>query len=180
MSAAIKKWIALFRAIGPATYKKMSMQDLRQSCEQAGLTNVSTYIASGNLIFTSTIRKAQLNVLLHKILTGYDLDNEVVLRTPLELKKVISAEPFSDAAKDRPNHLLIVFLNKKPNSTAVNALATRNGPERILALDRELCVNYKEGIARSKLTPAVIEQHLKQPGTARNWNTLNKLIELSA
>ena len=179
MNALAKNWIALFRAIGPATHKKMSMQDLRQSCEQAGLTNVSTYIASGNLLFTSTASKPQLNALLQKILSGYDLDNEVVLRTPRELRIVVSASPLLDAAKERPNHLLVVFLNKKPNPAAVDALATRNGPERILALDRELCIDYKEGIARSKLTSAVIERHLKQPGTARNWNTLNKLIELS-
>ncbi len=155
------------------------MQDLRESCEQAGLKNTSTYIASGNLLFTSSVSKSALASILQEILAGYGLDNDVILRTPANLKTVVSAAPFPDAAKARPGHLLIVFLNKKPTELAVSKLAARDGPERLLALNRELCVDFKEGVGRSKLTPAVIERHLGQPGTARNWNTVNKLIELS-
>lgn len=178
MGKPTKKWIALIRAIGPTTHKKMSMQDLRDSCVQAGLENVSTYIASGNLLFSSSIRKTRLAALLQEILAGYDLKNDIILRTPAELKAVVSAAPFPDAAKARPNHLLVVFLNKQPNRIAVDKLAARDGPERLLALNRELCVDYKEGVGRSKLTSALIDRHLGQPGTARNWNTVNKLIEL--
>jgi uncharacterized protein (DUF1697 family) len=179
ISKSTKKWIALIRAIGPATHKKMSMQDLRESCVQAGLENVSTYIASGNLLFASPVSKSRLTALLQEILAGYDLENDIILRTPAELKAVVSAAPFPGAAKARPNHLLVVFLNNKLNKHATDKLAARDGPESILALDREFCVDYKEGVGRSKLTPALIERHLGQPGTARNWNTVNKLIELS-
>jgi len=42
---------------------------------------------------------------------------------------------------------------------------------------RDLYAHYPEGIARSKLTNALIEKTLKARGTARNWNTLNKLLQ---
>lgn len=177
--AGSKKWIALVRAVLPATHKKMSMQDLRESCEKAGLENVTTHAASGNLLFSSSSTKAQLLKLLSEIIASYDLDNSVILRTPAQLKSAVSSIPFADAAKSHPSHVLVYFYNKKLNVNAVDELSARGGPERLQALGSELYVDYKDGIGESKLTSKVIERHVDQPGTARNWNAINKLIELS-
>lgn len=177
--AANKKWIALLRAVLPATHKKMSMQQLRESCEQAGFEDVRTHAASGNLLFTSALPKTKLLKILNDIIQSYDLSNDVILRTPAQLKAVIKAAPLANAAKERPNLLLTYFYDKKILSGAVDELEARGGPERIKAIERELCVDYLEGVARSKLTPVVIEKTLKQAGTARNWNVVNKLIALS-
>lgn len=176
---AQKKWIALLRAVLPATHKKMSMQDLRSSCEAAGLNDVSTHAASGNLLFSSSLSKSQLATLLREIITSYGLKNDVILRTPAQLKSVLVSSPFEDAVAARPNLLLVYFYDRKLNASGVTKIISRDGPERIKALNRELCVDYKDGVARSRLNSALIERHLNQPGTARNWNAINKLIELS-
>ncbi len=177
--AAQKQWIALLRAVLPATHKKMSMQDLRSACDEAGFTHVSTHAASGNLLFTSSAAKLQLQQTLENIIASFGLGNAVILRTPAQLKAIVDHAPFADAASKRPNHLLIFFYDRKLKATAVSELVNREGPERVEALNRELCVDYTEGVARSKLTPALIERHLGQPGTARNWNAINKLIARS-
>ena len=155
------------------------MQDLRESCENAGFEDVSTYIASGNLLFASPATRSELATRLRAILADHGLDNDIVLRRPSELRSVVSAAPFPDAAGARPSHLLVVFFNEKLRESAVGEITARNGPERVTALGRELCVDYVEGVGRSKLTAAVIDRYVGQPGTARNWNTLNRLIELS-
>ncbi len=55
----------------------------------------------------------------------------------------------------------------------------RAGPERLRGSGREIYIDYREGVARSKLSPAFLERVLQQSGTARNWNTLAKLCEAS-
>lgn len=177
--AVDKQWIALIRAVLSATHKKMSMQDLKAACEKQGLSNVSTYGASGNLLFTSSLTKVQLTKLLNKIISDFDLDNAVVLRTPSQLKSVIESNPYANAATERPNLLHVVFYNKKLKSAAVAELEKRDGAERINSSSRELYVDYRDGVARSKLTPAFLDKQLGQAGTARNWNTLQKLVSLS-
>jgi len=178
--AKSKKWIALLRAVLPATHKKMSMQQLRESCEKTGLENVSTHAASGNLLFSSRSTKQELLTILNGIIASYDLENSVILRTPAQLKSVISSAPFADAIDTRPNLLLVYFYDKKLPASQIEELELKGGPERMQLLGRELCIDYKEGVARSKLTPKLIERHLGQSGTARNWNAVNKLVELSA
>ena len=178
MVASAKKWVALIRGIGPSTHKKMSMEALREACSTSGLETVSTYIASGNLLFTSSKPKAEIMRLLVDILRSYGLDNAIVLRTPAELRQVVTANVHPEAALARPNHCLVVFYNQKIAIDSFDTLMQWPGPEHILCLPRELCVDYKAGVGTSKLTPAVLDKNTGQPGTARNWNTLNKLLAL--
>ncbi|MDB4224821.1 DUF1697 domain-containing protein [Granulosicoccus sp.] len=177
--ASSKKWIALIRGIGPSTHKKMSMEVLRESCKVSGLDAVSTYIASGNLLFESAKPKAALMQILTKVLHSYDLENAVILRTPAELKKVVLANPHPQAALKRPSHCLVVFYNHKVDLNSTDKLKQWPGPESISSLSREICVDYIDGVGTSKLTPAVLDREVGQPGTARNWNTINRLIALT-
>ena len=41
----------------------------------------------------------------------------------------------------------------------------------------EIYLYYPNGVGRSKLSGAMIERKLDTSGTARNWNTLEKIIE---
>jgi len=173
-------WCALLRGIGASTHKKMSMKDLRDASAVQGFTDVSTYIASGNLIFKSSASKPEIRKTIQGILASHELENAVILRTRPELQAVVAAAPHAAAAKSRPNLLLTVFFDKKLNQKSANEMINWQGPENIVALQRELSIDYTNGVARSKLTPTLIDRTLGQAGTARNWNTLNKLIELTA
>jgi uncharacterized protein (DUF1697 family) len=53
------------------------------------------------------------------------------------------------------------------------------GPEELRLDGRELYIHYPDGIGKSKLTPALLERTLKVSGTARNWNTILKLLEMA-
>lgn len=171
-----KTWIALIRAIGPATHKKMSMQHLRDGCSGAGLEDVRTLLATGNVLFSSGEKPTEIGKRLAGVIAAHGLGNEVFLRRPNELEAAVAANPFPEAAGTRPNHLLVLFLERKPAAAALADLGGYAGPERFAAGSKHLYIDYAEGVARSKLTPALLERRLKQKGTARNWNTVQKLI----
>ena len=168
-------WIALIRAIGAATHKKMSMQQLREACVSAGLDDVRTVLATGNLLFSSSADAARLKHDLTEIIRAHDLDNAVFPRQPHELDAVLRTNPFPEAASEHPNHLLVLFLESDVGSDKLAALRDYAGPERIAPSGREVFIDYVAGVGRSKLTAAVLERLLGQPGTARNWNTIQKL-----
>lgn len=178
MTGSKQSWIVLLRAIGPSSYKKMSMLQLRESCVEAGLEDVRTYIASGNLLCKTSLSRTNLKSVVEDVLTNYGLSNAVIVRKPAELSEVLACDPHPLAATDRPNHLLTVFFDRKVKKAAASNLISRGYPEHIAVLERELSIDYINGVAKSKLTPAVIDRVIEQPGTARNWNTVNKLVAL--
>ncbi|MCY6382077.1 DUF1697 domain-containing protein [Hoeflea prorocentri] len=177
MTTGEHNWVALLRAIGPATHKVMSMSQLRQSCSKAGLQHVQTLLATGNLLFSSDRKRSELHELLTDILARHGLDNDVFLRQPGELRDVLVANPMTEAAKLRPNHMLVLFMNSPPNEKQVQALAAHDGPETMKCIGKEAYIDYVNGVGRSKATPARLEKMLGRKGTARNWNTVTKLVE---
>jgi uncharacterized protein (DUF1697 family) len=174
-------FIALLRAVNVGGTGKLSMKELKAACEAAGLQNVSTYIASGNLVFESDCTPAEVRSVLDRVLRErFGLTkNHVLLRTPEEVAKAIAACPFGDAAKERPNRLMVTFLDSVPGKDAAANLALFEGPERLQLHGDHLYIDYPQGVAKSKLTTAYLDKTLKVIATARNWNTTNKLLAMA-
>jgi uncharacterized protein (DUF1697 family) len=77
-----------------------------------------------------------------------------------------------------PSKLLVMFLADVPDASAqASLLAWHQGKEMVELRGPEIYLYYPDGVGRSKLSAAVIENHLNTSGTARNWNTLTKLVE---
>jgi uncharacterized protein (DUF1697 family) len=168
------QFIGFIRGINVGGNKLLPMASLKASCESAGLTDVRTYLQSGNVIFRST-RKDPARLIEEAL----DLDVKVVVRTAAELQKVVAANPF--ASVGNTSLLIVMFLSDEPSKEAQAALrAAHAGPEEIRFAGRELYLYYPNGMGRSKLTNAVIERKLGVTATARNWNTVTKLLELAA
>jgi uncharacterized protein (DUF1697 family) len=174
-------FVALLRAVNVGGTGKVPMQDLKAACEEAGLRNVASYIASGNLVFQSAKSAAALTRLISGILHDrFALTkNQTFLRTPDRLAQVITGNPFARAAAERPNNLMVSFLEKAPPPGAAAALAAYRGPEQLRLNGDHLYIDYTEGAGRSKLTPAFLDRALGVSATARNWNTTNKLLAMA-
>ncbi len=140
-------------------------------CEAAGFLKVRTYIASGNVIFETKRTEAQVKATLEKRLAEYaGKPLGVLVRTPKELIAVLAANPFPEAA---PNRTVAIFLDTTPPSNALEEVKGKKDEELSLG-SREIYVHYGSGMADSKLKiPAARE------GTARNMNTIAKMIELA-
>ncbi|MGC2035713.1 MAG: DUF1697 domain-containing protein [Thermoplasmata archaeon] len=174
-------FLALLRAMNVAN-TQLSMQDLRELLVGLGFTNVRSLLQSGNLVFTAA---ATGDTEVERRLEG-ELEKELGIRTdffvrsPKEWRSLIDHNPFPDEAIKDPAHLVIMFLKDRPSAEAVRSLHDAiQGPERIHSAGREVYVVYPNGIGRSKLTGGLIERKLGTRGTARNWNTVQKMFALT-
>ena len=165
-------FIALLRAVNVGGTGKLPMRDLKAACEKAGLERVSTYIASGNLVFETDKSAPAVRTLITQLLRDRFglIKNHTLIRTPRSLASVIAGNPFAAAATQRPNRLMVYFLDGLPPAGFADALSAYRGPERLRQDGEHLYVDYAEGMGRSKLTP-FLDKALKVPATARNWNT---------
>jgi uncharacterized protein (DUF1697 family) len=177
---AVRVHCVFLRAIGPATHKLMSLTALCTRCETAGLGKVKSILATGNLMLASNASERGVAEKISRCIASFGLQNEVFVRSPQELAAIVAANPFPDAAEDHPHHLLVHFLQAPPMPSAVTKVISHAGPERAAANGRELYIDYPVDIGHSKFQPGVIERKLKQSGTARNWNTVLKMLAIAA
>ena len=107
----------------------------------------------------------------------FGLEVKVILRTPAELGAIVSANPFP-AAVSEPSKLHVVFLEQAPQAKA--ELDPDRSPGDFFTLaGSEIYMHLPSGAGRTKLSLDWFERRLGVRGTARNWNTLLKLLELT-
>lgn len=162
-------YAAFLRAVNVGGTGKLAMSELRAMCESLGFTNVRTYIASGNVVFETRFSEASVKARLGQCLDAYaGKPVGVLVRTAAELAAVLAANPFSAAPPDRT---VAIFLDSAPTAQILENVSGQHAEEIALG-KREIYVHYAEGIGRSKLKiPGAAE------GTARNMNTVAKLVE---
>ncbi|HEY3887310.1 MAG TPA: DUF1697 domain-containing protein [Caulobacteraceae bacterium] len=173
--------IALLRAVNVGG-RSLKMGDLAAFARDLGFDNPRTLLQSGNLVFESADRgDAALERRLEaEAETRFGFQIDFMLRSAAEWRGLIKANPFPDAARDDPAHLLVMPLKAGPADGALEALRVAiKGPEKVEIVGRDAYLVYPDGIGRSKLTIAVVERKLGVRGTGRNWNTVLKLGEMA-
>lgn len=170
-------YIALLRGINVGGNRKIAMSDVRAIAARLGFEDPETLLNSGNLVMRGA---KQATASVEKKLRA-ELDCEVIVRTAEEWKTVVANNPFTKEAKSDPGHLLVMCLREAPDAAAIDTLrAAIVGREVVDVRGREGYLYYPDGVGTSKLTHAVIEKKLGTQGTARNWNTALKLLQLSS
>ncbi len=163
-------YVALLRAVNVGG-RQLKMADLKRIAEELKLGSPKTFIASGNLLFTSNRSETALKSALEKAVGDHwGVTVDVLIRTAAEMAEVMNANPFGD---EPGNHVAVIFLDEPPPTDALDA-AKGVADERMALGAREIYVHYPNGMGRSKLRlPAAAS------GTARNMNTVAKLAELA-
>ena len=165
-------YVALLRAVNVGGTGQLPMAELKSIAERLGFGNPRTFIASGNLLFTSGNTEAQVQRALEQAIEKHmGKPVGIVVRTAKEMAAVAKANPFTDSP---PNRVLVTFLTDKPRKDALDGVCGRKD-ERIALRKREIYVDYGEhGLGRSKLKiPAATA------GTARNMNSVAKLAQMA-
>jgi uncharacterized protein (DUF1697 family) len=165
-------FVALLRAVNVGGTGRLPMSDLKAICEELGFGAVRTYIASGNVVFTSRKSEAAVKSALEKRLAAYaGKPVGVLVRSAAEMAQVASDNPFPKAALNRT---MAIFLDRVPPADTLT-LVRGQKDEQIKLGRREIYVHYGEGMAKSKLViPAA------KLGTARNINTVVTLAKMAA
>ena len=157
------------------------MANLREMLTALGLGEARTLLQSGNAVFQSQKSPAALEAVLEEAVhKRFGFFTHVFVRTEPEWEAVVEANPFSREAKDDPSHLLVMPLKDAPDKVCLAELRRAiQGRERVDVVGRVAYLVYPDGVGRSKLTTTVIESRLFTQGTARNWNTVQKLLALA-
>jgi uncharacterized protein (DUF1697 family) len=176
----MSRHIALLRAVNVGGTGKIRMADLKAMAEAMGFAEVQTLLQSGNLVFrpdAETDLEARIEAELAR---RFGLKSAVIVRTADQWSRLAEANPYPEAAAKDPSHLLVMPLKTPPKADAEAALqAAIRGAETARVIGQTAYFVYPDGMADTKLTPAVIERCLGAVGTARNWNTTTKLLALA-
>jgi uncharacterized protein (DUF1697 family) len=168
----VTAFVALLRAVNVGGTGKLPMSDLKAMCEALGFGSVRTYIASGNVVFTSRKSEASVKSALQKQLEAYaGKPVGVLVRSAAELQAVLKDNPFPKAPANRT---MAVFLDDAPPADTLAAIRGRND-EQVGLGQREIYIHYRDGMAKSKLVVPVAKT-----GTARNMNTVAALAKMAA
>ncbi|ALG87071.1 hypothetical protein ACH46_19900 [Gordonia phthalatica] len=153
------------------------MARLREIATGLGATDVSTYIASGNLLCTPPDDPEAFDRALEQAISAeFGYFREAIGRTPEQVAQALADYPFGDAP-----HGHIYFLTGTPAPDAAAAFCAQDfgGGELLRVIGANLHIDYPGGAGATKLTPAKIAKGLGVTGTGRNLRTTAKLIELA-
>lgn len=173
------KYVAFLRGINVGGKNKIKMEILREMFAALGFENVKTYINSGNVIFeTAEADDKKLAAKIEKAIEKeFSLNIRVMVRTIDEIEDIIKNNPFDGQfTSDRDLHVL--FLDEELAAEKREMLLSNNNENEMFAVrNREIFCLLRVGFSDSLLGKDYIGKKLKTPATARNWRTVNKLLE---
>ena len=173
--------LCFLRAVNVSGNNLVKMAALKDALVRAGLGDVRTILQSGNVVFRSDDNEDALARLIGSVLrNAFNLSVGLFLRTPQQVRQAMERNPFKAAANESPKHLLVTFLSAPPDTAAVAALKSAiPGDEAVAVSGREAFIHYAGGVARSKVTNVFVEKRLGVTGTARNWNTVGRVLAVA-
>ncbi|MFH8343214.1 DUF1697 domain-containing protein [Streptomyces sp. NPDC018045] len=178
----MSRQVALLRGINVGGHKKFPMAQQRALFASLGHTDVTVLLQTGNIVFADpgtppaqTARRIEA-----RIADDLGFAVPVLVRTRDELAATVAANPFPQAVAE-PKTLHVTFLSDAPTDTApLEALdSDAYAPDQFRLVGRELYLWCPNGIGRSRLAEAVSRARLGVTATARNWNTVTKLLALA-
>jgi uncharacterized protein (DUF1697 family) len=165
-------YVGLLRAVNVGGTGKLPMSELKAMCEAAGLHQVRTYIASGNVVFTSDKPEREIKALLEEKLKAYaGKPVGTMVRSAAEMVDVVARNPFAD----QPGNRTVALFIDDPIPTDAFDKATGVKDEQFRLGKREIYIFYGSGQADSRLRIPAGDR-----GTARNMNTVATLAKMAA
>lgn len=174
--------VALLRGVNVGGNKRVPMAQLRILAQRLGWAHVATYLQSGNLVFTGDGDAAADERQLEKAIElHFGFVVPVIVRTTTAWRTATTKGPFAAAAAERPKLVHLGFSKRPPKAGAGKALAPYcTAGERVVIQNGAIWVDYASGVARSKLTPAVLDRVVGSTVTLRNVTTVAAITELLA
>jgi uncharacterized protein (DUF1697 family) len=171
------RYVAFLRAINVGG-RTVKMDELRRIFESLGFDSVATFIASGNVVFsTSTRSDTRLRGHIESVLRdrlGYEV--ATILRTCAEVAAIADYPAFPESQMKRARALNVALLADPPGRAAVKNLAQLKTPiDDFRMHGRDLYWLCKKSQSESKINNAVIEKALQARATIRGLNTIRRL-----
>jgi uncharacterized protein (DUF1697 family) len=174
------KYAAFLRGINVGGKNKIKMETLREACAALGFENVKTYINSGNIVFeTAKADDTELADQIEKAIEQeFGLKIKTMVRTRAEIESIVENNPF-DGQFENHKDLHVFFLDKELPEEKRDLLLSNNSATEMFAVHgREIYCLLRVSVLDSLMGKDYIGKKLKVSATARNWRTVNKILEL--
>lgn len=169
-------WVALLRGINVGGNNLVPMADLRVLCAGLGWTGVQTYIASGNLVFAAEGTADELTgVLRRAIAAQMAVDAALIVLPAVAVRAALAACPF-DPKEGKQVHGFFLWADPAVDWAVYEILRLPN--EEVVVRGRVAWLHAPDGIGRSKLAEKFHKVVTGTDMTARNLNTIRKLVEM--
>ena len=172
------RYVALLGSINVGG-NRLKMADLREALEREDFADVETVVASGNVLFSHDERPSEglAEKIAHILRDRFGINSFAAVRSRDELAAAIADNPFRDDGEAKFVHT--IFLDQPLDREPFEAFASAYpGPERLAAGERELYVDFVEGVGRSLLDPVMKKAKiLKCRATARNLRSLQRILD---
>jgi uncharacterized protein (DUF1697 family) len=173
--------ISLLRGINMTGHNSVKMKDLSELYNNLGFTNVETYIQSGNVIFSCPESRSSYDIstmLERSILEKFGYNVPVMIRTIVEMKKLMADNPFLDEDNFDASKMAVIFLHEEPTGTQIQKVSgVSYPPDKFKISGTEICIYCPNGFGRTKLYTNFFEQKMGVVGTARNWKTITAIMD---
>jgi uncharacterized protein (DUF1697 family) len=179
----MKRHVAFLRAVNVGGHGVIKMSDLARRLTALGLADVSTFIASGNVIFHATGKPHEIAQRIETDLLkwlGYPV--ATMVRTWDELEALIASNPFKGVARTPDAKLYVAFLWEPPkNKVKLPRVAPGEGLRLFRVTGREaFLISERLPNGRFGVPNLPLEKDLGVPATTRNWNTILRLSNLKS
>ena len=177
---ASSRYVALLRGINVGGRNKVPMAELRAAFEDAGHTDVRTYIQSGNVVFGSTAPRASLEADIESMLEGHlGYPLVVVVRSHAQLRSVVAKAPAKFGAQPDTYHSDAIFLRAPLTPAQVMKIVKlREGVDQAWA-GRGVVYFARLSAERTKSRMSSIVGTPEYANmTIRSWATTTKLLAM--
>jgi uncharacterized protein (DUF1697 family) len=174
------RYVALLRGINVGGKNLIGMSALRAQFEGLGLRSVSTYIQSGNVLFSSNEPRAALVKKLEKSLSReFSYTASLMLRSQVQMKRIVEFAPEHFGTKPARYRYDVLFL-KEPLTAkrALESVSTKEGVDEVVAGAGVLYFSRLIAKATQSHLPRLVAKPVYQQMTIRNWHTTTKLLAL--
>ena len=172
------RYMAFLRGINVGGHT-VKMEALRRLFEGLGFADVSTFIASGNVVFkTDEADPAALEQRIEQALQvalGYEV--ATFLRTDAEVTRVAGYSPLPDLPVEPGDSSYVIFLRTAPDAAAGDRVRALSNEQDVLKVEgRELYWLRRGSLLETTISNAAWGRALGvMPTTMRNANTLRRL-----
>ena len=174
----IERYLVMPRGINVGTRNRVPMAELRSKLADEGYAGVATVLQSGNVVVSmEAARPDEVAGAMQRLLSDeFGVDVPCVVRTANQVVGVFERNPLHEIVSD-PSRYLVNFLSKEPDPEVAGALLEEDhSPEAIAIEGSEAYVWTPDGVKAMTLSYAYLEKRFGVVATARNWNTLEKIV----
>jgi uncharacterized protein (DUF1697 family) len=177
-------YVSFLRGVNMTGHNKMKMADLSALYNDVGLNGVSTFIQSGNVIFSAGDEYSVLNIsqkIEKAISEKFSYDVPVMIRSVDQLKRLLSVNPFLSENNFDPAKNAVLFLHEKAAEDQIaNVKNIDYPPDKFKVDGSEIFIYCPNGFGRTKLYTNFFEKKMGVTGTARNWNTILAIQDIAS